>query len=105
MEQRRIERAWFFIFLAAVTIAFLWLTLDFIEPVFWAAVLAIIFNPLQRQLEEHLKGRKTQAAIIATIMIVLAVFLPLVLLGVAVSQEALNLYDRIQSGNVNLQDV
>ena len=49
MEQRRIERAWFFIFLAAVTVAFLWLTLDFIEPVFWAAVLAIIFNPLQRQ--------------------------------------------------------
>jgi predicted PurR-regulated permease PerM len=105
MEQRRIERAWFFIFLAAVTVAFLWLTLDFIEPVFWAAVLAIIFNPLQRQLEEHLKGRKTQAAVIATIMIVLVVFLPLVLLGVAVSQEALNLYDRIQSGNVNLQDV
>ncbi|HEY6615486.1 MAG TPA: AI-2E family transporter, partial [Vicinamibacterales bacterium] len=105
MEQRRIERAWFFIFLAAVTVAFLWLTLDFIEPVFWAAVLAIIFNPLQRQLEEHLKGRKTQAAVIATIMIVLVVFLPLVLLGVAVSQEALNFYDRIQSGNVNLQDV
>ena len=55
MEQRRIERAWFFIFLAAVTVAFLWLTLDFIEPVFWAAVLAIIFNPLQRQLEELLR--------------------------------------------------
>ena len=105
MEQQRIERAWFFIFLAAVTVAFLWLTLDFIEPVFWAAVLAIIFNPMQRQLEEHLKGRKTLAAVIATIMIVLVVFLPLVLVGVAVSQEALNLYDRIQSGNVNLQDV
>ena len=31
MEQRRIERAWFFIFLATVTVAFLWLTLDFID--------------------------------------------------------------------------
>jgi predicted PurR-regulated permease PerM len=105
MEQRRIERAWFFIFLAAVTVAFLWLTLDFIEPVFWAAVLAIIFNPLQRQLATRLKGRKTLAAVMTTIMIVLVVFIPLVLIGVAVSQEALNLYDRIQSGNVNLQDV
>ena len=38
-------------------------------------------------------------------MIVLVVFLPLVLIGVAVSQEALNVYNRIQSGNVNLQDV
>lgn len=105
MEQRRIERAWFFIFLATVTVAFLWLTLDFIEPVFWAAVLAIIFNPLERQLEEVLKGRKTHAALISTSIIVLVVFLPLVLVGVAVSQEALNVYNRIQSGNVNLQDV
>ena len=105
MEQRRIERAWFFIFLAAVTIAFLWLTLDFIEPVFWAAVLAIIFNPLQRRLEELLHQRKTQAALITTTVIVLAVFLPLILLGVAVSQEALNLYNRVQGGTVNLQGV
>jgi predicted PurR-regulated permease PerM len=105
MEQRRIERAWFFIFLATVTVAFLWLTLDFIEPVFWAAVLAIIFNPLHRQLETLLKARKTQAALVTTIVIVLVVFLPLVLIGVAVSQEAFNLYDRIQSGNVNLQDL
>jgi predicted PurR-regulated permease PerM len=73
--------------------------------VFWAAVLAIIFNPLQRQLEGLLKGRKTPAALITTIIIVLVVFLPLVLVGVAVSQEALNLYNRIQSGTVNLQEV
>jgi len=105
MEQRRIERAWFFIFLAAVTVAFLWLTLDFIEPVFWAAVLAIIFSPLQRQFEALLKGRKTPAALITMLIIVLVVFLPLVLIGVAVSQEALNLYDRVQNGSVNLQDL
>jgi predicted PurR-regulated permease PerM len=105
MEQRRIERAWFFIFLAAVTVAFLWLTLDFIEPVFWAAVLAIIFNPLQRQLEARLNGRTTQAALITTIVIVLVVFIPLVLIGIAVSQEALNLYERIQNGSVNVQDL
>jgi predicted PurR-regulated permease PerM len=105
MEQRRIERAWFFIFLGTVTVAFLWLTLDFIEPVFWAAVLAVIFNPLQRRLEELLHQRKTYAAIITTIVIVLAVFLPLILVGVAVSQEALNLYNRVQSGTVNLQGV
>jgi predicted PurR-regulated permease PerM len=105
MEQRRIERAWFFIFLAAVTVAFLWLTLDFIEPVFWAAVLAIIFNPLQRQLEGRLKERKTLAALITMVVIVLVVFIPLALIGIAVSQEALNLYERIQNGSVNVQDL
>jgi predicted PurR-regulated permease PerM len=103
MEQRRIQQAWFFIVLAAVTVAFLWLTFDFIEPVFWAAVLAILFNPLQRQLAELLRGRKTQAAVISTIAIVLVVFIPLVLIGILVSQEALGLYQRIQSGSVDVQ--
>jgi len=103
MEYRTIQQAWFLILLGLVSLAFLWLTLDFIEPVFWAAVLAIIFNPLQRQLEAFLKGRKTPAALIGTIAIVLVVFLPLVLIGVAVSQEALNLYNRIQDGSVDLQ--
>lgn len=103
MEQRRIQQAWFLILLGVVTIAFLWLTLDFIEPVFWAAVLAIIFNPLQRQLEGVVGGRKTHAAVISTIAILLVVFLPLVLVGVLVSQEALSLYKRIQEGNVDVQ--
>src|SRR4030095_12187504 len=103
MEQRRIQQAWFFIVLAAVTVAFLWLTFDFIEPVFWAAVLAILFNPLQRQLAELLRGRKTQAAVISTIAIVLVVFIPLLLIGILVSQEALGLYQRIQSGSVDVQ--
>jgi predicted PurR-regulated permease PerM len=104
MEQQAIQRAWFLILLAVVTLAFLWLTLDFIEPVFWAAVLAVIFNPLQKQLEGLRGGRKTQAALISLLLIVLVVFVPLILLGVAVSQEALNLYNRIQDGRVDLQE-
>jgi predicted PurR-regulated permease PerM len=103
MEQRKIQQAWFLILLGVVTLAFLWLTLDFIEPVFWAAVLAIIFDPLQRQLEQALKGRKTLAALVGTFAILLVVFLPLVVIGIAVSQEALNLYNRIQDGSVDLK--
>jgi predicted PurR-regulated permease PerM len=103
MRQRTIQQAWFLLLLGLVSLAFIWLTLDFIEPVFWAAVLAIIFNPLQRQLEQAVKGRKTLAALIGTVAIVLMVFLPLVVIGVAVSREALNLYDRIQDGDIDLK--
>jgi predicted PurR-regulated permease PerM len=103
MEQRKIQQAWFLILLGVVTLAFLWLTLDFIEPVFWAAVLAIIFDPLQRQLEQAVKGRKTVAALVGLIAIILMVFLPLVVLGVLVSQEALALYERIQDGSLDLK--
>jgi predicted PurR-regulated permease PerM len=103
MEQQAIQRAWFLIVLAVVTVAFLWLTLDFIEPVFWAAVLAVIFNPLQRQLEVLVGGKKTRAAVISLLIIVLVVFVPLILLGLAVSQEAVNLYNRIQNGSLDVQ--
>jgi len=104
MERQAVQRAWFLIVLAVVTLAFVWLTLDFIGPVFWAAVLAVIFNPLQRQLEPIVGGRKTQAALISLLLSDLVVFIPLVLLGVAVSQEALTLYKRIQDGSVDLQE-
>lgn len=100
---RTIQQAWFFILLGVVTFAFLWLTLDFIEPVFWAAVLAIIFTPVQRQMEDLVRGRKTQAALLTTLSIVLVVFLPLITIGVAVSREALSLYDRIQDGSIDLR--
>jgi predicted PurR-regulated permease PerM len=103
MELRAIQRGWFLILLAAVSVAFLWLIGDFIQPVFWAAVLATIFDPMQRQLERLLRGRKSQAALINTAIILLVVFVPLILLGVAVSQEALNLYNRIQDNSVDLQ--
>jgi predicted PurR-regulated permease PerM len=103
MDYQAVQRAWFLMLLGVVTVAFLWLTLDFIEPVFWAAVLATIFDPLQKQLERRLGGRTSQAALLSLVIIVLVVCLPLLLLGVAVSQEALNLYNRIQSNDVDLQ--
>ncbi len=105
MEYRRVQQVWFLILLGAVTVAFLWLTLDFIQPVFWAAVLAVIFNPLQRQLESVFRGHKTQAALAGTILILVVVFVPLLLIGIAVSQEALGLYDRIQRGEVNFEAI
>jgi predicted PurR-regulated permease PerM len=103
MDYRRVQQAWFLIVLGVVTVAFLWLTLDFMQPVFWAAVLAIIFNPVQKQVEELVRGRKGYAALITTTAIILVVFLPLVLIGIAVSQEALGVYNRMQSGDVDLQ--
>jgi predicted PurR-regulated permease PerM len=103
--QRTIQQVWFFILLGVVTLAFLWLTLDFIEPVFWAAVLAIIFTPVQRQMENLVRGRKTLAALLTTASIVIVVFLPLITVGVAVSREALALYDRIQEGSIDLRGI
>jgi predicted PurR-regulated permease PerM len=105
MEQRAIQQSWFLILLAVVSLAFLWLTLDFIQPVFWAAVAAVIFSPLQRRVETLLNGRKGHAALLTTIAIIFVVFLPLVLIAAAVSREAIALYSRMQDGTIDLQAI
>jgi predicted PurR-regulated permease PerM len=101
MEQRALQQGWLLILLGAVSAAFLWLTLDFIKPVFWAAVLAIIFDPLQRRILALTRGRTTIAALTTTIVILLVVFIPLSLIGVAVSREAVALYGRITAGDID----
>jgi predicted PurR-regulated permease PerM len=101
MEQRKMQQGWLLILLGVVSAAFLWLTLDFIKPVFWAAVLAIIFDPLQRRLVELTRGRTTIAALTTTILVLLLVFIPLSLVGVAVSREAIALYGRITADDLD----
>jgi len=99
MEIRTAERtqhAWFLALLGAVTIAFFWLTLDFLQPLFWAAVMAILFHPVFRSLEPRLRG-EGRAALATTLFIILLVFTPLALIGVAVSREALSLYNFIRN--------
>ena len=50
--------------LALVSVAFLWVLWPFWGAVFWGTVLAIIFNPVQRWLVAHLRGRRNLAALL-----------------------------------------
>lgn len=95
------QQGWLLILLGAVSAAFLWLTLDFIKPVFWAAVLAIIFDPLHRRMVTLTGGRTTIAALTTTVLVLLVVFIPLSLIGVAVSREGIALYGRITTGEID----
>ena len=47
----------FLLLLALVTVAFCWLLLPFYGAVFWAVILAIVFQPLQRAFERRLGPR------------------------------------------------
>ncbi len=49
-----IQRTSFYVLLAVVTIAFIWLLIPYYPAVFWAVILAIIFFPLHKRLERLL---------------------------------------------------
>jgi predicted PurR-regulated permease PerM len=98
-----IQNVSFFVLVALTTIAFLMLIGSFLMPVFWAAVLATVFFPLQSRYVARFGGRRSLAALATILTIIGLVVVPLLLVGVAMSREAVDLHDQITSGALDLQ--
>jgi predicted PurR-regulated permease PerM len=98
-----IQNVSFFVLVAVTTLAFLALIGSFLMPVFWAAVLATVFFPLQRRYVARFGGRRSLAALATILTIIGLVVVPLFLVGVAVSREVVDLRNQITSGGVDLQ--
>lgn len=103
MRLPNLESRAFLTLVLLTTVAFLWLVTDFLMPVFWAAVLAILFRPISRRWHRLLPKRPSVAAFLSTLTVTLVVLIPLALLTTAVAQQAISLYQRIASGQVDLQ--
>lgn len=94
-EQYR--RKVFLLLVSAVTLAFLWVAAPFFGAILWGTVIAVMFVPLYRRILKVMRGRRNSAAT-TTIFIVI---LPMALIVTALIQEITNLYERIQSGELN----
>lgn len=93
----------FVLLIVAVSFAFFWLVKGFWQPVFWAVLLAIMFTPLNRWLNELCRQKPRLSALLTVLGIVLGVVLPLFVLALGVMQESMALYDRVLSGKIDLQ--
>jgi predicted PurR-regulated permease PerM len=102
MRQQTVQHAGFLFLLVGVTLAFGILIAGFVAPIFWAAVLAIVFQSLQRRMLALMPASPTWAATLTTVVIMLVVFVPVGFIAVAVSREAVGLYGRVQSGEVDV---
>jgi predicted PurR-regulated permease PerM len=95
---RKIENQTFLLLLAGVTLAFAWVLAPFYGSVLWAIVAAVIFAPLQRRLEQSMRGYRGLAAAVTVLIIVAMVILPLAVVAASLVQEASGLAGKIQSG-------
>ncbi len=92
-----------FLFLVvAVSLAFAWIVWPFFGAVFWATVLAILFSPLYRRLLRSMRQRRTLAALTTVLIILVIVILPSALISALLLHEAFGVYDRVQSGELNI---
>jgi len=97
------QKVSFVALVALTTIAFFALLLDFFMPVFWAAVLATLFSPVQRRYTQAVGGRRSVAAILTVLTILVLVVVPLFLLGLAMTREVIGLQEQVTSGAIDLK--
>jgi predicted PurR-regulated permease PerM len=92
----------FLLLVIAVSLAFAWILGPYYGSVFWAAVLAIVFAQPYRRLLRSMRQKRTLAALAAVLIILMIVILPLTLVGAMLVQEGFTVYERIQSGELNI---
>ena len=92
----------FLLLIIAVSLALAWVVWPLYGAVLWGVVAAIVFAPLHRKLLRSLGQQRNLAALVTVLVIVAIVILPLTLLGASLLQEASTLYQRIQSGELDL---
>jgi predicted PurR-regulated permease PerM len=105
MTDENVQRAFFMVLLLAVTAAFFWLIRGFLQPIFWAIALGIVFYPAHAAIARWLSPRRAFAAGTSVILVLVVVVLPIVGIGVAVTNEAGALYQRLRAGDYSLMDV
>jgi len=85
------------------TLAFGWVLLPFVGAIFWAVVLVIVFYPLYQRLLSAMGNRQNLASIATVVMVFLIVVVPLLLVAVAIVQEATTLVNAIQTEELALR--
>lgn len=100
-QRASLEDKSFLVLLVAVSLAFAWILQPYFGALFWAAALAILFAPLQVRLLAAWPGRRNTAALVCLGVIILLVLLPLAWLTGMLVREGTQVYQRIQSGDIN----
>jgi predicted PurR-regulated permease PerM len=102
---RTLEDRTLLLLVIAISLAFAWILWPFFSAVLWATVLAIVFAPLYRRILRSIGRNPNLAALATLLIIVMLVILPLFLTAASLVHEATGLYERIQSGELNLGTV
>ncbi len=102
---RTIEEQTFLWLLIGTSLAFALVLWPFNGAILWAIVGAIVFSPLQRQLLRATGQRTGLTAALCVVIIVSIVIIPVMLIASSLAIEATALYERIQSGRLDIDGI
>ena len=97
MNQRRRATIIFLVALSAVTLWLCYLIArPFLKPVFFAVVLAIVFQPLHAKLHRLIRSANA-AALLSTLCVLLTIIIPAILLSAALKRELTTVYQSLSA--------
>ncbi|HEV2305743.1 MAG TPA: AI-2E family transporter [Candidatus Acidoferrales bacterium] len=95
IQQQRLSAVFFYLFIALL-IYFTYLVFEpFLAPLCWAAVLAVVFDPLNKRLEKQWSRKR--AATACTILVTLLLIVPAIGVGMAFVHQALQAASAVQN--------
>jgi predicted PurR-regulated permease PerM len=97
-----LQQASFLIILAVVSLLMAVIVLPFAQPLLWAALAAIMFQPLYRNMLRRMRGRRNPAAGVSLLVIFFVVMVPALWIATMVAQQAVVLVTRLQQQPIDL---
>lgn len=91
MDLSKIRGLLFIIFFGVTTIGFIYLLRPFFYPIFWAAVLASLFYPVYRKINNKIKHNNTSSLLTIGLILVI-IIIPVTLLSGLIFKQSFNLY-------------
>src|SRR3954466_1000656 len=100
-QGRSLEDKAFLWLLIAISLTFVWVIAPLYGAVLWAVVIAILFSGMHQRILGSVR-RPNIASLLSVLVILIIVILPLGIMTMSVVEEASGVYDKIKSGDLNL---
>jgi predicted PurR-regulated permease PerM len=102
MEQQKLQTNFFFLILIVASLLAFLILRPYIFTVFLAITFAVIFSPVHKKITAWIGNRKALAAFLTTLLVFVAVLLPVTFIGFQIFQESRSIYTYLTaSSNTN----
>lgn len=98
----RVERGGFLLFLALVSIAMVVVILPFAQPLLWAMLAAIMFQPLFQWILHWMPAHPGRAAALTLLVITFAILVPAFFLGSIIVEQAVAVFVAFREGQIDV---
>ncbi|NCO05270.1 MAG: AI-2E family transporter, partial [Candidatus Magasanikbacteria bacterium] len=98
MSFHRLRSIFYFVLLGIFGALLLYVVRPFFYPIFWAAVIAIMFYPVYVWLTHHTK-MPSVSSLLSVMIVVATLLVPMVLISVLVVYQTSDLYDTVSQNN------